>query len=272
MASFYRAVTPPSAGWQNSRMETSVPMRDMRIPRLFYPGEISPGSLLDLPDAAAHHALRVLRLRPGERVALFNGAGGEWSGQIAEIHKARVAVQVHAHRARDVESPLTIVLAQAISTRERMELTMQKAVELGVSEIQPLGSRRSVVKLNEERASRRVEHWQNLVISACEQCGRNRVPLVHPIEELSAWLAALPKTHADTRLMLAPQASLRLRELPAPRGVLLLVGPEGGLDAEERELAELFGFTGVQLGPRVLRTETAALAAVSAMHALWGDF
>jgi 16S rRNA (uracil1498-N3)-methyltransferase len=243
-----------------------------RVPRLFYPGHISPGSVLDLLEPAAHHALRVLRLRPGERVSIFNGEGGEWQAEIVEIHKARVAVRVLAHMPREVEAALPILLAQSISTRERMELTLQKAVELGVREIQPLESRRSVVKLREDRAARRVEHWQNLVIAACEQCGRNRVPIVRDIEPMDAWLAALSQDTEALRVTLSPRASMRLRELRVPSSVTLLVGPEGGFDTEEQELAEMFGFTAVRLGPRVLRTETAALAAVAAMHALWGDF
>ncbi|HZP87736.1 MAG TPA: 16S rRNA (uracil(1498)-N(3))-methyltransferase [Burkholderiales bacterium] len=240
--------------------------------RLHYPGEIRVGALLDLPEHTAHHALRVLRLRPGERVAVFNGQGGEWHARITEIHKARAAVQVLEHVSREVESPLPIVLAQAISARERMDLTIEKAVELGVSEIQPIESRRSVVKLRDERASRRIEHWQNMVYSACEQCGRNRIPVVHPIENLPTWLGALPRPSQALRLMLSPNAEDHLRQLPAPSSVVLLVGPEGGFDDDERDLAQLFGFTAVRLGPRVLRTETAALAAISAMHALWGDF
>ena len=243
-----------------------------RAPRLFCPGEIPAGGLLELPEAAAHHAVRVLRLAPGDNVRLFNGEGAEWDSQIAGVRKTGVSVRVGARHERDVEAKLRVVLAQGISARERMDFTVQKAVELGVAGIQPIETRRSVVRLREERASRRVDHWRNLAAAACEQCGRNRVPLVHPIESLPDWLGGLPRDAAQARLLLTPGAALRLRDLPAPRSVVLLAGPEGGLAQEERELAELCGFQAVRLGPRILRTETAALAAMAAMHVLWGDF
>jgi 16S rRNA (uracil1498-N3)-methyltransferase len=250
-------------------METTPPWR---VPRLFCPGNISPGALLSLPEPAAHHAARVLRLGPGDAVRVFNGDGSEWEAQIVSSHKADVSVRVSDRHERDVEAPLQIVLAQGISSRERMELTLQKAVELGVAAIQPLETRRSVVRLREERASRRIEHWQNLVIAACEQCGRNRVPVVHPIETLADWLGAVGRPGSGSRILLAPGAQTRLRDLPAPLEVTLLVGPEGGLAPEEQELAAACGFQAVRLGPRILRTETAAMAAMAAMHALWGDF
>ncbi len=208
----------------------------------------------------------------GDAVRLFCGDGTEWAGELASAHKSGVSVRVGRGAIVDVEAPLRLCLAQGISSRERMEFTLQKAVELGVAEIFPLATRRSVVRLNEARAERRVEHWQNLVIAACEQCGRNRVPVVHPVVALPDWLGTLRQDGANARLMLSPQAAHRLRELVQPDGVVLLVGPEGGLAPEEHELAETCGFKAVRLGPRILRTETAALAAVAAMHALWGDF
>jgi 16S rRNA (uracil1498-N3)-methyltransferase len=239
---------------------------------VFCPGAISPGALLPLTDQAAHHVARVLRLGPGDAVRVFNGDGSEWDAQIVSAHKADVSVRVTGRHERDVEAPLPVLLAQGISSRERMELTLQKAVELGVAAIQPLETRRTVVRLREERASRRIEHWQNLVIAACEQCGRNRVPEVLPIEGLADWLGSIGRAGSEQRLMLAPGASTRLRDLPQPPQVTLLVGPEGGLAPEEQELAEACGFLPVRLGPRILRTETAAMAAMAAMHALWGDF
>jgi 16S rRNA (uracil1498-N3)-methyltransferase len=250
-------------------METQA---SWRVPRLFCPGNISPGALLSLPDQAAHHAARVLRLGPGASVRIFNGDGSEWDAEIVSSHKADVSVRVTDRHERSVEAPLRVLLAQGISSRERMELTLQKAVELGVAEIQPLETRRTVVRLREERAHRRIEHWQNLVIAACEQCGRNRVPVVQPIQGLPDWLGTIGRAGPESRVMLAPGAPLRLRELPAPRTVTLLAGPEGGLDPEEREIAAACGFQAVRLGPRILRTETAAMAAMAAMHALWGDF
>jgi 16S rRNA (uracil1498-N3)-methyltransferase len=243
-----------------------------RTPRFYCPSHLSPGAVVDLPDQAAHHAMRVLRLAPDDCVRLFNGDGGEWIGEIRSISRSGVSVRIVGHDAREVEARLRVTLAQGISSRERMDFTLQKAVELGVAEIFPLETWRSVVKLREERASRRVDHWQHLAIAACEQCGRNRVPVVHPVMALSDWLGALGRDAADVRIMLSPGAQLSLRDLPAPAEVRLLVGPEGGLDPEEQALAATCGFRPVRLGPRILRTETAALAAVSAMHALWGDF
>jgi len=243
-----------------------------RTPRFYCPSHLSPGAVVDLPDQAAHHAMRVLRLAPDDRVRLFNGDGGEWIGEIRSISRSGVSVRIVGHDAREVEARLKVTLAQGISSRERMDFTLQKAVELGVAEIFPLETWRSVVRLREERASRRVDHWQHLAIAACEQCGRNRVPVVQPVMALSDWLGALGRDSADARIMLSPGAELALHELPTPSSVLLLVGPEGGLDPEEQALAATCGFRAVRLGPRILRTETAALAAVSAMHALWGDF
>jgi len=264
-------MTRSHARWQNRSMNR-IPTRAQDAPRFFCPGDLSPGAVRDLPGQAAHHAARVLRLGPGDSVQLFNGDGAQWDAQIATVHKTNVTVRVGTRFNRGVEPPVRIVLAQSISSRERMDFTLQKAVELGVAEIWPLETRRSVVRLREERASRRVEHWQNLVIAACEQCGRNLVPQVRPVESFADWLGGLPRTSNSLRVMLSPGAALRLRDLPTPVDVLLLAGPEGGLDPEEQDLAGTCGFQAVRLGPRTLRTETAALAAVAAMHALWGDF
>jgi 16S rRNA (uracil1498-N3)-methyltransferase len=260
----------PDYGWQNFTMNADSSPE--RAPRFYCPGNLSPGAIVDLPDQAAHHVMRVLRMAPDEHVRLFDGRGGEWMGAIRNISRSGVSVRVTAHAAREVEAELKVVLAQGISSRERMDFTVQKAVELGVAEIFPLATRRSVVKLREDRASRRVDHWQHLAIAACEQCGRNRVPALHPVMDFADWLGTLPRDGPEARVMLSPGARLGLRQLSAPSVVLLLVGPEGGLDAEEQEIAATCGFQGVRLGPRILRTETAALAAVSAMHALWGDF
>ncbi|MCW5622064.1 MAG: 16S rRNA (uracil(1498)-N(3))-methyltransferase [Burkholderiales bacterium] len=253
-------------------MTSARPSATARIPRLFCDGAPAPGGRLQLPEPSAHHALRVLRLVPGDAVRIFNGDGSEWAAEIAMVNKSGASVLVSGRVERDVEARLPIVLAQGISARERMEFTLQKAVELGVAAIQPLETRRSVVRLREERASRRIEHWQNLVIAACEQCGRNRIPQVLPIETFTNWLGTLPQSAQHLRVMLSPAAGGGLRDLPVPSSVLLLVGPEGGLAPEEQELAQARGFTAVRLGPRVLRTETAALAALAAMHVLWGDF
>lgn len=244
----------------------------MTIPRFYCPIELSPGMHVELPPQAAHHAARVLRLRNGEAAILFNGNGAEYAARITHINKQDVTVEILSQDIPVRESPLNITLAQAISAGEKMDFTLQKAVELGISAIQPLAAARSVVRLKDERAEKRVQHWQNVVVSACEQCGRNTVPSVAPIADLSAWLAR-QKSVKTVGLILSPLAEHALRDLPKPTGAItLLVGPEGGLTSEEIAMARQCHFTEVRLGPRVLRTETAALATLSAMQALWGDF
>lgn len=227
-----------------------------------------------LPSRQSHHVARVLRLQAGDPLTLFTGDGSEHAAVVERVAKGGVTVRVLEHRRVERESSLEIVLGQALSSGERMDYTVQKAVELGVSAIHPLAARRSVVRLGMERAAGRVAHWQAIAVAACEQCGRNRVPRIAPVTPLETWLAqhrapgdgALP-------LLLSPRAEAGLRDLPRPaRAVRLLAGPEGGWAPEEEEAARRSGFVPVRLGPRVLRTETAALAALAAMQALWGDF
>lgn len=246
-------------------------MRAKSPPRLYLPGDIPAHGVCALPPEQAHHAAHVLRLQAGDAVVAFDGLGHEYEGTIARVSKGGVTLNVGDPRAVDRESPLEILLAQGISSGERMDYTVQKAVELGVSAIQPLTAERSIVRLDQDRAARRLAHWQGVAIAACEQCGRNRVPLVLPVAALKTWLAGVP---ADaTRLTLTPEASMRLAELERPQSaIVLLAGPEGGLSPREHENAIATGFTAVRLGPRVLRTETAALAALTAMQTLWGDF
>ena len=242
--------------------------------RFYFQGRLGNGSEVRLQADAAHHAVRVLRLAVGDPVVLFDGQGGEFEARITRIDKGEVAVKTGAHRDIERESRLHIVLVQGLSSGDRMDITLQKAVELGVAAIQPLATERSVVKLKEERAQRRKEHWQNLVISACEQCGRNRVPEVLPLLDLPDWLAQveMPAPAGEARLLLSPSAALSLRERAPVTHMTLLVGPEGGLSPVETQLAQSRGFMPVRLGPRILRTETAALATLSAIQALWGDF
>ncbi len=243
----------------------------MGFSRFYCPDELDTVQEVALPEQAAHHASRVLRLKVGEQVTLFNGGGGEYDATIASMGKQGVTVNIRARRDRECESPLDITLVQAISSGEKMDFTLQKAVELGVKSIQPVISSRSVVRLEGERAEKRVQHWQNVVISACEQSGRNRVPLVGQIMSLNQWLGK--SNDATVKMMLSPRATSRFCELPAPAGkVLFLVGPEGGLSDTEEDAAVVCGFAAVKLGARILRTETAALAAISAMQTLWGDF
>lgn len=229
--------------------------------------------MVSLPENAARHAARALRLGPGDAVTLFDGRGGEFTARIVTVRKEQVEAELLERRERECESPLRVTLAQALQAGDKMDLTVQKAVELGVVAVQPLAARRSVVRLDGERAVKRVEHWRGVAASACEQCGRNRLPSVAEVLPLDRWLAALGSSQpGEARLMLAPGAEATLGALPAPGHVILLIGPEGGFDPLEQQAAQAAGFMGVRLGPRVLRTETAGLAALAAMQVIWGDF
>lgn len=241
--------------------------------RIYFPGEIPAHGRCVLPRAPSHHVARVLRLKSGDPLVLFDGQGGEYQGAIVRAHESEVTVDVGEWRAVERESPLAITLAQGISSGERMDYTVQKAVELGVARIQPLETLRSVVRLTEVRAEKRRAHWRSIAIAACEQSGRNRVPEIAPVVALRDWLGQGVHDQAELRLVFAPDAERVLRALPAPRAsVTLIAGPEGGLSEEEQRDAIRAGFVAVRLGPRVLRTETAALAALAAMQTLWGDF
>lgn len=242
-------------------------MRTGRIPRFHVAAGLASGVQLELPREAAHHASRVLRLRVGEAMTLFDGTGGEYEAKIASISRDDVTVRVGEHRRNDRESPLAITLVQGIAGADRMDFIIQKSVELGVSAIQPVLTSKSVVRLSKERGEARLAHWQRIVIAACEQCGRNRIPEVLP----AVPVAQCEAPAAATKAMLSPQATKDLKSLPAGP-LVLAVGPEAGFDADEEKLLVQKGFEGVRLGPRILRTETAALAALAALNALRGDF
>lgn len=242
----------------------------MSLPRFYCPISLIPGCVATLPEAVGRHAQAVLRLRPGDRLVLFNGEGLECTATL-EAGGRLVRARVLECLAVDRESPLEVMLAQGISSGERMDYTLQKAVELGVKMVQPLLTQRSIVRLNAERRQRRRAHWQGVVAAACEQCGRNRLPLVGEILAYPDWLATVRDLNG-VKILLDPTAGQRLRDLRAPnRSILLLAGPEGGFDPAERAAALAAGFIPVRLGPRTLRTETAAVAALAAMQALWGD-
>jgi 16S rRNA (uracil1498-N3)-methyltransferase len=242
----------------------------MRIPRIHHPAPLTSGACIELSDTAANHVARVLRLPVGAPLILFNGSGGEFEATINTIDKRRVLVDVGSFQDKEREPPLQIWLAQGISRGERMDYTIQKAVELGVSRIVPLFTEHCGVQLSGERLEKRIKHWQGVVISACEQCGRNRIPRIDTPVTLTQWLA-MPGE--GLRLVLAPEAEHALAQLPAPGGpVTLLIGPEGGLSDQEIALAKQAGYAGLRLGPRILRTETAAVAALAAMLGAWGDF
>ena len=239
------------------------------ISRFHFPDRLPAGGEVVLPEALAHHALRVLRLREGEALALFDGEGGEVAARLVVRGKTAVAV-LGERSAADRESPLQVVLVQALATGDKMDWIVQKAVELGVAAIQPVQAERSVLRLGGERADKRVAHWQQVAVSACEQCGRNRIPEVRPVQALGHWLAS----QRDARnYLLAPGGASGFADaLRPPTGVHLLVGPEGGWSEAELAAADAAGCQRVSLGPRVLRTETAGLAALAVVQARWGDF
>ncbi len=242
----------------------------MSLPRFYVEAALALGARVPLSEAVSRHALGALRLKQGADVVLFNGDGSEYAG-VLEVRGSTAWVECRGRATPERESPQEIWLAQGISAGDRMDYTIQKAVELGVAGIVPLTMRRSVVRLDGERAEKRRRHWRGIVISACEQCGRNRVPEVAPIARFEDWLGQA-KALAGTKLLLDPDGG-GLADLAKPAGaVWLLAGPEGGIDPEERHLATSVGFLPLRLGPRILRTETAGLAALAAMQTTWGDF
>ncbi len=243
----------------------------------FYSAEnLKVGTTVKLSDNAATHATRVLRLNVNDKIKLFNGDGFDYLCKLISVKKSGVLAKVLSQCEVNNESPLNITLLQGISSGERMDYTLQKAVELGVTAIQPLSTERSVVKLSAERAPKRLEHWQNVVIAACEQCGRAKIPQVAIPLSLTAWLGANIHTGvggANLRILLNPIGAKQLSALPkTTQNIQLLIGAEGGLSQAEIDLAASHGFQSIILGPRILRTETAPLAAIATMQTLWGDF
>ena len=236
-------------------------------PRLFVPGPLHAGATLDLPATATRH-VQVLRLQPGAAVTLFDGGGGEWSASVLQIGRDRVQVQVHAHTARECELPVAVTIALAMPANDRMDSLIEKATELGVAALVPLIAEHSVLRLAAERAERRQAHWQAIAVAACEQCGRNRVPRVEPVQALPAWLAGLaPLATGETRLLLGWRAARPWAQASAGLGerLALLSGPEGGFTDAEEDMARLRSFVTTQLGPRVLRADTAPLACLAAL-------
>ncbi len=286
----------------------------MRLTRVYVEAAVAPGARLLLGGGAANHIARVLRLRSGDALTVFNGSGGEFAARVEEIQKDTVAVSVTEHRKFDRESPLSLTLAQGISRGERMDWVIQKATELGASRIVPVFTKRSVVRLDGKQAERKLQHWRGIAVAACEQCGRNRVPeLAAPLDfydllastdagAASAGAAAAraaPGTaaHSDraasarsvpgasahsgpgarvgsgpVRVLLSPSGDARLDDLEGVgAGIMVLIGPEGGLEDIEHEAALGAGFKAVRVGPRVLRTETAAIAALTIIQHHFGD-
>jgi 16S rRNA (uracil1498-N3)-methyltransferase len=246
------------------------------MPRFFVGTALKPDDIIQLPDDVTRHIL-VLRLQPGDSIVLFNGEGGEYSAELVEVERRSASVQVREFRDIEVEPPYHLTLAQGIAGGDKMDWLIEKAVELGASSFVPLTTTRSVVRLSGERAQRRHAHWQGIVRSSCEQCGRNRLPDVAPVREIATWLGALPRKpeEGELRLLLSPRASISFTALPptSPHGrVTLLIGPEGGFSAAEEAAATDHSFTAVGLGPRVLRTETAGIAVLAALAARWGGW
>ncbi len=244
----------------------------MTVPRFYCPVSLPSSGLFELPPNAAHHAHKVLRLRVNDAVQLFDGAGHACNASIHTIIGKHVEVNITQACPARARSPLHIVLAQAMSSSEKMDWVVQKATELGAAEVQPVNTQRSVAKLNQERAEKRTEHWRGVVIAACEQSGRNDLmPVPAPID-LSHWLTSAANL-PGSKFILLPDGAVALNSQAKPQGqVTLLIGPEGGFTADEALMAQQAGFISILLGPRVLRTETAALAGISALQTLWGDF
>ena len=243
----------------------------MRLTRCHVDLPLKPGQRVSLPDAAAQH-LRVMRVREGEACVLFNGDGQDYAGQVLSLTKREVVVEVGAGAPVDNESPLRITLVQGIARGEKMDLILQKATELGVAAIVPVDAERTEVKLEGERLAKRVTHWRSVIVAGCEQSGRASVPELGAAEALMA--AAQRLANADAvRVILDPQGDLSLASMEPPTSghVIIAIGPEGGWSPRDREVLRAAGFAGLKLGPRVLRTETAGLAAIAALQARFGD-
>lgn len=239
----------------------------MSLPRFYVDLPLQLGEL-ELPEATSHYLSRVLRLTVGTSVQLFDGSGHEFIAELTQISKKTVQVQLTEQVTGLAESRLKVHLGQGLSRGERMDWAIQKATELGVTEITPLFTERCEVRLNAERAEKRIAHWQQIAISACEQCGRSTVPVIHPPQSLASWLEI---TEADLKLVLHPVAE-PLTEHTPPQQLAFLIGPEGGLTETEVAQAMAANFAPARLGPRVLRTETAPIVALSVAQQLWGDF
>jgi 16S rRNA (uracil1498-N3)-methyltransferase len=241
----------------------------VRLKRVYIDRTLSLGAALELPQAAALHLAKVVRVRSGDALVLFTGDGREFAATVESVRGSRVTAAVGEARSVDRESPLAITLTQCLARGDRMDLIVQKATELGVARIVPVLSRRSVVRLDAAQAQAKASHWRSIAVNACEQCGRNRLPLIEPprplIEHLGAPAAAGP------RLLLEPEAAASAPGLAVGSAVEIAIGPEGGFDADEREAFRVSGFAPVRFGPRVLRTETAAIAALAWLQSRFGD-
>jgi 16S rRNA (uracil1498-N3)-methyltransferase len=241
------------------------------MPRFYCPQPLAAGAIVDLPEAVAHH-LHVVRMQPGDTMTLFDGRGGQYLASLLDAGKKRASARVGEHQAVETELPYSITLAQGLPEGSKMDWIIEKAVELGVAAVQPLAAQRSVVRLSAERAEKRHAHWQGVIVSASEQCGRNRLAQLAPLTDFNRFIAV---PAAGPRILFSPRATQSLAgwaRQAGPQAVTLMVGPEGGFSEAEEQAAIDAGALALSLGPRVLRTETAALAAVAALNALWGEF
>lgn len=244
----------------------------MSAPRFYCPPPLPLNTQYELPPEAAHHASRVLRMRVGDAVQIFDGIGNVLDATIHNIQGKHVVLGNLQTSMTETEQNLKIVLAQAMCSSEKMDWIVQKAVELGASEIWPIQTQRSVARLNGLRAEKRTEHWRQVAIAACEQCGRNSLPIIQPPQEFYSWLNDM-KNDQGSKLILLPGGATTIHNQPAPQQrITLLIGPEGGFTHDESNIAQQTGFVPVLLGPRILRTETAAIACITAIQTLWGDF
>lgn len=242
----------------------------MRIPRIYSPQALTENTQIELDDNAAHHVGKVLRMQTGRELILFNGEGPyHFNAVIEQADKKRVSVSINEKIETSNESPLYIHVAQALSKGDKMELVIQKAVELGVNEITPIWTEHCDVKLNAERMEKKLKQWQGIIISACEQCGRNIVPTLNPVVKFNDWVANI---EADEKWVLDPRGNSEQTTPDAITSAVIAIGPEGGLSQDEIQLACDNGFKAKLIGPRVLRTETAALTAVTLLQSQWGDF
>ncbi len=231
---------------------------------------MSIGAIVPLPDDVAHH-LHVIRASPGDSITLFNGQGGEYTATVTSVDKRRADAEIKTFSPREAELPYAVTLAQALPEASKMDWIIEKAVELGATAIQPLSAQRCVVRLSEERAAKKSAHWQGIIVAAAEQCGRNRLPHLAPVTEFQSWIA---QQDLHLRILLSPRATQTLADWARhhpPQSIALLIGPEGGLSDKEEDMAIAHGALALAMGPRVLRTETAGLAALAALNAVWGE-
>ncbi|MFT4615145.1 MAG: 16S rRNA (uracil1498-N3)-methyltransferase [Bacteroidia bacterium] len=240
----------------------------MRNTRIYTSTALHSGADFVLEPEPSRHLSRSLRLGEGDALTLFDGSGGEYSASIMDVGKKHVTVRTGQHQNIDRESALAIHLGIAVSRGDRFDWVIQKATELGATSISPLQTERTGVRLSGERAEKKLSHWRQIAISACEQCGRNRLPALNPLQSLQSWIDA---TQADQRLVLHHRAAANLETTEQPGSIALLVGPEGGLSEAEIEQAQRSGYFSLTLGPRIMRTETAPLAALAILQSRWGD-